>query len=302
MTIGRADPRNPPPCAPPRETVTPPRLVVPRGSVDCHAHVFGPAARYPYALPRSYTPPDALLPAYLSVLAVLGIDRGVIVHPSVYGTNNRITLDALAEAGPAFRGTATIDPGEVTDAELVEMNRLGIRGARINAIHAGGGTLEAIAATARRIAPFGWHLQIFADVRRFDDLPELVAGLATEVVFDHMGGVPTSAGLGDPGFMGLLRALEAGRAWVKLSGAYRLTGECLAPYDDVAPFARALIAANPERCLWATDWPHPAVEIDMPDDGALLDMLLDWCPDEATRALILRDNPARLYGFPPVEA
>jgi predicted TIM-barrel fold metal-dependent hydrolase len=241
---------------------------------------------------RGYTPPPARVQDFRAMHRVLGIERAVIVQPSVYGTDNRVTLDAIAAYGPECRGVAVVDP-EIGAGDLVALHRAGIRGVRLN-LSFGGLGLDSLEAIAARIAPFGWHVQLLLDGRDLPDIAARLRALPVAVVVDHMGHMSVAHGLDHPGFRALLDLVGSG-AWVKLSGAYRVTAAG-PPYADVAPLARALIAANPERAVWGTDWPHPAHDGPMPNDGDLLDGLLDWAPDEALR-MILADNPARLYGF-----
>jgi len=169
---------------------------------------------------------------------------------------------------------------------------------RVNLIFKSGVEVSDVAALADKVAPLGWHLQLLIDITEFADLYETVASLPVAVVIDHMGHMPTSCGLGHPGFTDLLRLLKEGRVWVKLSGAYRFTASKDFPYDDVTPYARALIEANPNRLLWASDWPHPCIPVPMPNDASLLEMLFNWVEnDDALIKQILVDNPAKLYGF-----
>ncbi|WP_420394198.1 amidohydrolase family protein [Acuticoccus sp.] len=287
-----------PACQPPDPNPTPARFTPPDGAVDCHAHVFGPAARYAYVADRSYTPPDAPLEAYRAMLATLGLSRGVLVQPSVYGTDNTAMLDGLAADPGALRGVAVVE-GDVADAELRRMHDLGVRGVRINLLFAGGTGMADLTRLCARIAPLGWHVQLLIDVSTFGDLAATLAELPVPVVFDHMGHVPVAKAEGDPGVAAMLRLIAEGRAWAKLSGAYRITGLPRLPYDDVGTHARAIVAANPERVVWASDWPHPSVDILMPNDGALLSMLEDWTPDTATRDRILTTNAWTLYDFEP---
>ncbi|KYO51740.1 GntR family transcriptional regulator [Tistrella mobilis] len=285
-----------PVCAPADPQPRKPRFTPPPGACDCHAHIFGPESRYPYTRHRTYTPPDALLPAYKHMLATLGIQRAVIVQPSVYGTDNRATLDAIRAGGPDFRGVVVVDEN-IDTAEMERMHEAGVRGVRINLLFKSGIEVSDVRRLAEKIAPFGWHMQMLIDVSEFADIRETLGRLPVDVVFDHLGHMPTSIGTDHPGFQEMLSLLADGRAWAKISGAYRITSASRTPYDDVAPYARAIIAANPERVVWASDWPHPYVNIPMPNDGDLLDMLDDWAPDAATRDRILATNPARLYGF-----
>lgn len=286
------------PCPPPDFAPRAPRTPLPAGATDCHAHVFGPAARYPYAEPRSYTPPDCTLEAYRHMLATIGCDRAVLVQPSVYGTDNRAHLEALAAAGRSFRMVAVVDP-DVPDAELEAMNAAGVRGVRFNVVNVGGMRTEAIQRMAARLAPLGWHIQVFAEPETLVALEATLAALPVPVVVDHMGALRAAEGLEQPGFQALLRLLRGGNAWVKLSGAYRVSAQQTAPFSDVVPYAQALIEAAPDHCVWGSDWPHPMVnDRPMPNDGDLADLVTDWAPDESQRLRILVDNPARLYGFP----
>lgn len=275
-----------------------PRLKVPKGTCDCHAHIFGPQSRYPYSPHRSYTPPDAPLSAYKEMLSSLGVERAVIVQPSVYGTDNRATLDAIKNGGKNFRGVVVVD--EKIDAkEMERMHELGVRGVRINLLYKSGIEVSDVRRLADKIAPFGWHLQMLVDVSEFSDLDTL-ANLPVDVVFDHMGHMPTSIGTDHPGFKKMLSLLADGKAWAKLSGPYRITSATEYPYKDTIPYAKAIINANPDRVLWATDWPHPYINVSMPNDADILDLLMEWAPDEATRNKILVDNPERLFEFDPL--
>lgn len=290
------DESTPPLCAPADPEPRRPRLAPPPGACDCHAHIFGPEDRYPFSRHRTYTPPPASLDSYGRLMDTLGLDRAVIVQPSVYGTDNRATLDAVQAGCGKFRGVVVIDEN-LDRREMERMHDLGVRGVRVNLLFKSGIEVSDVRRLAEKIAPFGWHLQMLVDVSEFADIRTTLGQLPVDVVFDHMGHMPTSIGTDHPGFRDMLHLLETGRAWVKLSGAYRITAGTELPYEDVAPFARAIVKANPERVLWASDWPHPYVNIPMPNDGALLDLLEDWTPDTATRDRILRDNPQRLYGF-----
>lgn len=273
-----------------------PRFRLPAGACDCHAHVFGPESRYPYTRHRTYTPPDAPLSDYKNMLGTLGLERAVIVQPSVYGTDNRATLDAIKEGGENFRGIVVVDDN-IDTAEMERMHEIGVRGVRVNLLFKSGIEVSDVRRLADKIAPFGWHLQMLVDVSEFSDIEETLGDLPVEVVFDHMGHLPTSVGVDHPGFQEMLRLLKRGRSWAKLSGSYRITGSNDLPYEDVTPFAKAIIAANPERVVWASDWPHPYINVPMPNDGGLLDLLDFWAPDIATRNRILVDNPAKLYDF-----
>jgi predicted TIM-barrel fold metal-dependent hydrolase len=290
-----------PACLPPREP-TRPKVPPPPKACDTHAHVFGPAIRFPYAADRSYTPPDAPLEKYLAMLATVGFDRGVLVQGSAHGHDNSAMLDALARCQGRLRGVAVAD-GDVAPAELRRWHALGVRGLRFNhffrggALHYRGGIpLDAARSLAPTMAELGWHLQLWIDVK---DLPETIPvlrELGLPVVIDHMGRTDARAGTTSAGFQSLLRYLGEGGCWVKVSGAHRLS--LRAPdYPDARPFHEALVRTNPERLMWGSDWPHPRMEGDMPDAGKLFELFQAWTPDETTRRRILVTNPAKLYGF-----
>jgi predicted TIM-barrel fold metal-dependent hydrolase len=291
-----------PACAPPDFSPRPPRFAFPALACDCHAHILGPASRFGYAPERVYTPPDCLLPDYQAMLAMLGVERAVLVQPSVYGTDNTVMLAALREAGAAMRGVAVVG-GSVPDAELEALHAAGVRGARVNIVDVkegqGKGVLPAgrLREIARRIAPLGWHLEILAHVDEFPGLERDLADLPVDVVFGHLGYMRTDRGLQAPGFRSLVRLLREGRGWAKLTGPYRISTASM-PYADVTPFAHALLEAAPGRVLWGSDWPHVMVRGAMPNDGDLANLLLDWIPEDSLRRAVLVDNPARLYGFP----
>ncbi len=283
------------PCQAARETTTQPKEALPRGACDSHFHIFGPRDRYPYATERNYTPPDASVADYLKLIEALGIERQVIVQPSVYGTDNTRTLDALRELGPTCRGVVVIG-AETPLAELQAMHDLGVRGVRFNAVTGGSAGVEALEVMAARIAPLGWHIQLFLKGEIYPEIEPILKRLPVDFVIDHMGQTMTEKGVDAPGFRAVLRLIEHRHGWAKITGAYRISSKG-PPYSDAAPFAKALIEAASDRIVWGTDWPHPDVKDEMPDDGPLLDLLSDWAPDATLRRRILVDNPARLYGF-----
>jgi len=275
-----------------------PKDLPPAGACDCHSHIFGPVVEYPYAQVRKYTPPDASLSDYSHMLATLGLTRAVIVQPSVYGFDNRATLNAIQTLGENFRGVAVIDPETISNAELDQMHAIGIRGVRVNQAYERSLNMDYLHRVVEKTRPLGWHLQLFVNINRFPDFKRELSNLPVDVVIDHMGYVATHEGLSNPRFQDLLALLSEGKCWVKLSGAYRLTAQKSIPYSDVTLFAQALVDANPERCVWGSDWPHPHIDIPVPNDGDLLDLLSTWVPNENSRHRILVDNPAELYGFP----
>jgi predicted TIM-barrel fold metal-dependent hydrolase len=291
-----------PACLPPRD-VSKPRVPPPSGACDTHAHVFGPAAQFPYADDRSYTPPDAPLEKYLGMLDTIGFDRGVLVQGSAHGRDNSAMLDALARRPDRLRGVAVADADTPPD-DLRAWNRLGVRGLRFNHFfrdgqlhYRGGIPLDVAETLAPVMKELAWHLQLWIDVK---DLPETIPvlkALGLPVVIDHMGRTDARAGTQTDGFQSLLRAVGEGWCWSKLSGAHRLSRN--APdYPDARPFHEALVRANPERLVWGGDWPHPRVEGEMPDAGHLFELFQRWTPDQAAQHRILVTNPATLYGFP----
>ena len=266
------------------------------GATDCHLHIFGPVERYPFTPNRNYTPPEAPLATYQALAAQLGIDRMVIVQPSVYGTDNSCTLDMVDAVGLDRARAIAVISNSITDSQLEDMHRRGVRGVRINALTRGGTPLEQFRRIADRVAPFGWHIQFWISGPQVVELADMLRSLPVPVVFDHMGQFPVDGGVSHPQFTMLMRLLESDRFWVKLCG-YRLS-KSGPPYGDLLPYARAIIAAAPDRCVWGSDWPHPHLEgRAYPDDQLLLGLLDAWATDADQIRRILVDNPARLYGF-----
>lgn len=275
-------------------TTRAPQQKAPKLTVDCHFHIFGPYDRFPLDAGRHYTPPAALVPAYLAMAETLGIERMVVVQASVYGTQNEVTLDAVAQFGlHRARAVAVIDDS-FDAATLQRMHERGVRGVRFNMVSGNGTPEDQLDALARRIAPLGWHIQIYAEGDKLAEVAPRLAALPVEVVIDHSGGVKAALGTAHPQFQALLRLLDSGRAWVKLC-SYRASSAG-APWTDMADNVRALVAAAPDRCVWGTDWPHPGMD-PAPEAGVLLDQLQQWVPDAAVRQKVLAENAGRLYGF-----
>lgn len=271
---------------------------IPRGACDTHAHVIGDGARYPYVENRSYTPPPAPEDKYLAMLAATGMARGVLVQVSVHGTDNRYMLDVLGRHRDTLRGVAVVNP-DVTDHELQAMHTAGVRGVRFNVLFGGGVGLDALDLLAPRIARLGWHAQFLMDVRHLPDAMPRLAKLPIPCVFDHMGHMPVSDGIQHPGFQALLHGVKEYGWWAKLSGAYRIS-EQFDHYDDVTPWAQALIQAAPDRMVWGSDWPHVSIPR-MPNTGVLRNLLPKWAPIDSLRRRILVDNPQVLYDFPALD-
>jgi predicted TIM-barrel fold metal-dependent hydrolase len=280
-------------------------LSIPAGACDCHTHIFG---NYPLVAERRYTPEPAGPEAMAALHRSLGMERVVIVTPSVYGVDNTSTLDGIRARGGTARGIAVVDD-QVGEAELRRLAAGGIRGIRLNLATAGVDDPVVAAArlrwSAELVGGLGWHVQVYTTPVVIAALDKVVAGLGVPVVFDHFGGASAALGVRQSGFAELLKLVEAGRAYVKISGAYHVSQR--GPnYPDCAPLAQALIRANAERVLWGTDWPHPPAPSPTPlrpapfrtiNDGLLLQQLGVWAPDAAVREKILVSNPARLYGF-----
>jgi predicted TIM-barrel fold metal-dependent hydrolase len=290
---------------------TPVNFDVPAGACDCHTHIHAEPAKFPFFAGRVYTP-ELASPEEMSALhRALNIERVVIVTPSVYGPDNSATLFGMKARGPSARGVAVIDD-KTPESDLDAMNQAGFRGIRLNL--ATGGISDPnvgrqrFQAAVDRMKARGWHIQLFTGLPMISAIREMVATSPVPVVFDHFGGALAELGPEQPSFSDLLELVKSGKAYVKISGAYRASK--LAPdYPDAALLARALIAANSDRIVWGTDWPHPnsvtppgnkptdVTPLFQIDDGRLLNQLPVWAPDAAIRKKILVDNPARLYGF-----
>jgi D-galactarolactone isomerase len=279
---------------PPAATAFQPKLKAPPGACDTHMHIYD--RRFPKAPTAKIEAPDASVEDYLKMRSRLGLARNVIVQPSTYGKDNRCTLEAMAAIGPSARGVAVVDE-TVTDAELDRLTKLGIRGIRFFMLAGAPLPWEILETMAARVAPFGWHVQLQLDGRNLPDHEAVLQRLPATLVIDHVGKFLEPVAPDHPGFRVLLRLLDNGRTWVKLSAPYETSKAGPPYYDDVGKLAKALVRTAPERMVWATNWPHPTPGVVVPDDAVVLDMLLDWVPDDATRSKVLVDNPAKLYGF-----
>ncbi len=297
-------PAHAPLCAPPDREPRPPRTPFPPFACDTHAHIF--EARFPYSSERIYTPPDSNLADYRRLLKALGCERAVLVQPSVYGADNAAILAALADAGPGFRAVAVTAP-DIGEGEIEALHRAGVRGLRFNVVDRRDNKnripTDMPRAVARRIAAHGWHIEMLVQLDEAGDFAPLLGTLGVPVVIGHLGYPKALAKTWTQtkAFAELLKLLEGGQCWIKLTGPYRITSEADLPYADVDEPARRLIAAAPERMIWGTDWPHVMKKKPMRNDGDMADLLERWVPDAVTRARILVDNPAELYGFTPGE-
>lgn len=288
------------PCPPPDPSPKlPQRVRMPPDACDTHGHIFGPAARYAWNPARGYTPPDALPAAYEALHAALGVARGVLTQPSVYGTDNRCMLDYVSCHLDRMRAVVAVGP-DVDDRTLEAMHAQGARGIRVNVADPGGNPFASFAeidALGQRLKAMGWHIELLLHVHQMDDMIIDIRRLPVDISVGHLGYMPAGLGVDHPKYGAFLDLVAEGRCWVKLTAPYRITGLQHTPYSDVTPFARALVEQRPDRILWGTDWPHPICPVPMPNDGDLADHLADWVPDEATRRRILVDNPAKLFGF-----
>jgi D-galactarolactone isomerase len=258
-------------------------------------HVFD--GRFPLAANARRQESDAPVSEYRKVQSRLGLERVVVVQPTAYGKDNRCTVAAIAELGEGARGIAVVDDS-VSDAELERLTAAGIRGVRFRMLDTPELPWELLPAMAGRLADFGWHIQFQMDGRYLHEREELLASLPCTVVVEHIGKFLEPVPVTHPGFQALLRLTDTGRYWVKLSGAYMMSKSGPPLYEDIGVLAKALVSRAPGRLVWASNWPHPLPSrTAAPDDATVLDVLLDWAPDERTRNRILADNPAELYGF-----
>jgi D-galactarolactone isomerase len=275
-----------------------PSLSVPPGAIDCHMHIYGPPDQYLVAVTNpSPVPLGSDLAAYQAVQSRLGLSRTVVVQPTAYGTDNSCTLDAVASLGlGAARAVVAVTPETPTD-ELRRLHAAGARGAR--AFMLGGGPVpwERLHALAAHVAPLGWHVQLQFDGGEMPEREALIRNLPCPVVIDHVGRFHEPVPPDAPAVQALLRLLESGRVWAKLSSPYGVSRSGPPGYSDVSAIAGALIAAAPDRLVWGSNWPHPNAPEPKPDEALLLDLLGDWAPDPAVREAILVANPARLYDF-----
>ena len=289
-----------PPCAPPDFAPRPPGLVLPARACDSHAHVLGPRTRYPFSTQRVYTPADCVADAYQRMLTTCGIGRAVLVQPSVYGDDNALLVDTLMTDPQRLRGVAVISAA-VTDVELERLHAAGVRGARVNLVdrHSREARLPMmeLSALAARIAPLGWHLELLVHVDEIADQLAELGSLAVPIVFGHFGYLSHGRGADNPGFRALLALARSGRAWVKMTGPYRLSAQAL-PYAACDELAAALREVALDRLVWGTDWPHVMLRGAMPNDADLVDLLTRWLPDPDERRRVLVDNPQALYDFP----
>ena len=275
-----------------------PKRALPPGTVDCHAHIFDRAERYPFSGERKYSPPLCTREAWLALHASLGVERGVQVNGSPYAYDNSITEDFLREHRGRFLGVAMIQPS-ISETDLRRLDAAGFRAARVMDQFPTGATTAVLEALADRIAPLGWHLEInVAKPEDWVDLEARLRRLPVPLVFDHMGRPRGAAGLDQPGFKVVRRLLaERDDCWTKIASFYRLSDAGPPQYADMRPFVQAVLNDRADRCVWGTNWPHPGLTQFMPNDADLLDLLEAWIPRESMRVPHFAENAAKLYRF-----
>ena len=292
-------------CYPPDPNTRKPKFTPPANSCDSHFHVFGPPEQFPFVSTHEYTPPAAPLEHYLKMIAVIGIERAVVVQPSVHGLDNSATLDAIGNSNGKFRGVGRIDD-KTPKLELQRLHEGGIRGVRFNLLDRprGNVSLDALDRCVENIAELDWSVDLHIDMKNLIAQEKRIRNSPVPVVIDHIARVKPAEGLNQPGFQLLLDLASLKHVWVKVSGADKICDTRVhsyfgLPFVEVIPYARAVIAAAPDRVLWGTDWPHSNnfAPGHTPNQGDLVDLLAEFAPDEHVRKKILVDNPAALYGF-----
>ena len=273
--------------------VSAPRLPTPPGACDTHLHIYEPG--YALRAEASHPSQPGTLAHYREVQKKLGLSRTVIVAPSGYGADNSCTLEAIGKLGDNSRGVAIVDPA-APDAELERLTKAGMRGIRY---HMRGGVLtwDTMPSMAARVASFGWHVQLQCESSELTRHEAIITKLPCDLVIDHMGRFDAATPETDKDWRLLMKLLATGRCWVKLSGPYYGSKSGPPLYADKARIAKALIKAAPERMVWASNWPHPSIKTNFPDEGKLLDTIAEWTQDEGLRHKILVTNPSKLYGF-----
>jgi D-galactarolactone isomerase len=268
---------------------------MPRGACDCHVHIYEDS--YPLAPSATFKPPHAPVARYREVQRALGLERVVLVQPTGYGFDNRCLIEALVQLGAAARGVAVIAP-DTDEHELQRLHAAGVRGVRYMLLAGSGGALswETLPAHAARIAPLGWHIDLQFDGREMPERRALIDALPCPVVIDHIGRYVEPVPPSDPSFRALIDLLARPGRWVKVSAPYETSRLGGPDYADVAPLGRALLRERPDRCLWASNWPHPNRQ-PVPSDAAMLELLDRWTGDVTLRDRVLAHNAARAYGF-----
>jgi len=272
-----------------------PAFAVPAGATDTHIHIYLADATAAPGGPQ--IPGHFPVDEYRKMQARLGLARVIVVQPNAYQFDNSVTLEAIRALGPGAKGVGVVKPG-VSDTEIDRLTRAGIVAQRIFQLPWGAVGFDRMHDVMSQVLPFGWHANIQLDGRELPQWEDTIKRLPCRFVIDHTGKYLEPVAPEQEAFKSLLRLLDTGRCWVKLSAPYETSKTGAPKYEDVSRLARTLVKHAPERMLWASNWPHPSTPKDnVPDDADLLDLLLDWAPDETTRKKILVDNPAELYGF-----
>jgi predicted TIM-barrel fold metal-dependent hydrolase len=288
------------PVSPPNPNPTKPKFVVPAGACDTHLHVYGPSEIYPLAAERHYTPdPCSTLDDYLKVHHILGLERAVIITGSANGTNNRVTMDALARMDGKFKGLALLDAG-ITDAELLRLKDGGFTGFRVKVNGKGGSSFDETEKLIARVRGFDWHVEFMSQsIAEVIGAVPFLRSLQLPYVFDHVAHAEPRQNNHDREFNELLAILKnEEHAWISLYSFYQSSESGPPFYTDMVAVVCAIIEARPDRVIWGSNWPHAGIAVPIPNDGDLIDFLLAAAPAENTRKLILADNPAKLYGWP----
>ena len=273
-----------------------PDLILPKGAVDAHCHVFGPAGTFPFAPERKYTPCDAGKDKLFELRDFLGFERNVIVQATCHGKDNRALMDACRAAGERARGVATVGT-DITEAELAEMHAAGVRGVRFNFVKrlVDATPKEVFIGIAEKIQQFGWSIVVYFETADLEELTPFLRRLPGIIVVDHMGRPDVAKGTNHPDwrrFVNLMADNE--NIWSKVTCPERLSISG-PPYSDVIPYAAEVVSTFPDRVLWGTDWPYPNMKSHMPDDGQLVDFIPLIAPEQDKQQKLLIDNPMRLY-------
>jgi D-galactarolactone isomerase len=274
-----------------------PKLATPPKACETHSHVYGPAAKYK-RFPGRNPPYEASIEAYAEMLDRLGMERCVIVQPSLYIHDNTCSLDAMVWFGKARARGVAVTKTDVSKQELQHLHDAGMRGIRFYLL-VDDYKMEDALGMAKKVAPFGWHLQVQDHGNWLSDAMPLLKSLPVDIVIDHVGRTPPENGVDDPGFKALLRFMETGKCWVKISAPYLASLDGPPRFADVGEKVRALVDVRPDRLVWAANWPHPnhSAPDNKPEEADCLDVLLDWVPDKKLRDAILADNAGKLYDF-----
>lgn len=269
------------------------KISVSKGACDTHMHIYDGERT---AKPGTPNPGNFTVPMYRELQRKLGLERVIVVQPNAYAYDNTVTLDAIKAIGRGAKGVAVVKP-DVSEQELERLTKAGICAVRIMTLHGGTLGFDVMDQVMARVHPFGWHANIQLDGRELPKLEAQIKRLPGKFVIDHTGKFLEPVSAEHEAFKSLLRLVDTGRCWVKLSAPYETSKSGAPKYEDVGRLAKALVKHAPERMLWASNWPHPSVHPKVPDDVELIELLLDWAPEENMRRKILKDNPAELYGF-----